>query len=540
MRSCRIEGCDTEVVVVADQSLPDLAAGDRVVWGAPVGAVGDATDDEIEGVLRNPGAARSLLGVWVIAAIELDRVRLVTSASLPHTLKRVEGPKGVAFATRGLAAHALAGRSPRISEHAVVEQVLFGYVLGSDEILEGTELLPEASVVDLDAAATTISSFWPIEERFAPTAPVGRPEFLELLTSTGLRFARTRGVWLGLTAGRDSTLLAAVLDRSGVEVPAFTMSGDIVGAADLKGARATASALGWRHDRVGVHADPQPITPADLKRWAAWHEGMQRFNDYTVSPAEWPELNVRWLSGHGGEIGRAFYWAKSPERSIDDPVGTLIGRRQELLPDRAAAMLHRRIKGELSSIRKLGRPRTDDLDVFYARQRMRKWVMRLQPLAQFADAVPAFLDPQIVGALLAVPWEGRPSGRLFDATIRSLRRDLARSRGKPRRNARKSTRLFDGIRRERSRRAQGVHAGVQPLSVKYVSAMRLFRWLDREGASVVKECLGPRWWDAAIEQASRSGRLSPELWNALSIEGLALHLGASKVPAADERDPVYY
>ena len=100
-------------------------------------------------------------------------MRLVTTAEPVSTLRRVEGRGSVAWATRGLAAHALAGVRPQIDDRLIPELVLFDFIFGDRELLEATRLEERAVVVDLGRRGWRTSCYWPLAERFVQSRSAG-------------------------------------------------------------------------------------------------------------------------------------------------------------------------------------------------------------------------------------------------------------------------------------------------------------------------------------------------------------------------------
>src|SRR4051794_32261365 len=161
------------------------APAPSVVWGtAPAGAE------------RLLDGERDVPGVWVAAGMRGDALRLVSSPVVMHTLVRALGPRAEAFATRGLAALLLAGREPRIAWERVAEWVFFDYVLGREELLDGTDVLEEASLVELRPDAARVRSWWPRAERWAPGEPSSPARVRETLRAEVDRLAALPGAAL--------------------------------------------------------------------------------------------------------------------------------------------------------------------------------------------------------------------------------------------------------------------------------------------------------------------------------------------------------
>lgn len=271
VRTLEVPNARTLVVAVTDEHLEPIRIGDRLVWGVPVGHEGEATDREVEDALRRPEAGRELLGVYVLMAIEPRRVRLATSAALSKTLRRVDGPRGSAFVTRALAGHVLAGGELQMSEAIALDFVLFEFPMGPDELLAGTRVLEEATVVDLEADRTACWSYWPAPERVAVGPPTTAEGLRDVVAETSMRLSRVPDAHIALTAGRDSTLLAASLGWAGGLVDTFTLGTDDV--PDAVGAAHTAETLGWRHRAVPIGLEHPEDRFAEIVRWAPLARG---------------------------------------------------------------------------------------------------------------------------------------------------------------------------------------------------------------------------------------------------------------------------
>jgi hypothetical protein len=341
------------------------------------------------------------------------RLRLVTTSEPVCTLRRVEGPGSVAWATRGLAAHALAGVAPEIDDRLIPELVLFDFVFGDRELLTATRLEDRAAVVDLGRDGWRSTSYWPLEERFAPGPPTSAVDLRAAVAEVARRSLAAPDAVLGLTAGRDSTLLASCLAEVGGPVATYTM-GD-PSWPDVVGARAAAGALGWPH-RVLAPPDPATAPPPSLERaigWSTWGEGMVLGRDLVGEGlADLDGERHLLLTGLGGEAGRALYWQEA-DRS---PVEQLLVHR-DLCRGAPQAFLHDRLGEAIGRAEGSGRRGQDLLDVFYVEERMRHWLLRSRPVPWVDGVVAAYLAPDVLRTLLDLPAEDRRTGRAFDQAL---------------------------------------------------------------------------------------------------------------------------
>jgi hypothetical protein len=504
----------------------DSAATGLTLWGLPVGAAGEATSAELTRVAVDPAAARDLLGVWILLVESDAGVRLVTGSDLVHTLVRAEGPDGVAWGTKGLAALDVAGAPRRIAMDRIPELIAFDYVLGDDELLEGTRVLEEASVVDSDQRGERISSYWPVEERFAPGPPTDAARLREVLSADILRLAAVPGVHVAFTAGRDSTLVASCLREHGVVLPTFTMGFE--GFPDVMGARAAAEAWGAPH-RVMTGAAGVDFARAVHK--SAWAEGMDIAWNLVGTGLVWdgPQPMV-WLAGSGGEIGRAFYWQQQDivSPSPDKLVAKLLHEARPACWNRARPVLIRRVSQALGEAAAPGREGWARLDVFYARGRMRKWLMRTTPRPEARGLLAAYTSPSVVRALLDIPEAARLNGSVFDEALALGEPNLHRI-------AQAAIPARPALLRP-TRSLRGKASRVVPAPVRRALRSRSLPEVPGDLGIVLaqlpkdllcREVMGNAWWRETVRAAVSHPRPQHLLWNALAVEALALRLAES-------------
>ena len=384
-----------------------------VCWGRPLAPEGVPSDEPVRRVLEDPVSGRDLWGFWMVAGWVDDGLRLVTTAEPVSTLRRVEGRGSVAWATRGLAAHALAGVRPQIDDRLIPELVLFDFVFGDRELLEATRLEDRAVVVDLGRGGSRTSSYWPLVDRFAPGPATSARELRDAVVEVAGRSLTAPDVVLGLTAGRDSTLFASCLAEVGGPVETYTM-GD-PSWPDVVGAGAVAGALGWPH-RVLAPPDPSTTPPPSLERaigWSVWGEGMVLGRDLVGEGlADLDGDRHLLLTGLGGEAGRALYW-----QGADQPLVEQLLVHRDLCQGAPRAFLRDRVEEALDRCAGSGRRGQDLLDVFYVEERMRHWLLRSRPVAWVDGVVAAYLAPDVLRTLLDLPAEDRRTGRAFDEAL---------------------------------------------------------------------------------------------------------------------------
>ena len=528
--------CRTVVAIVAPASAdarPDQPCGSGLpwVWGLPIGAAGEATGQEVRAALAVPRSASGLLGSFVLLGEQDDGLRLVTGPDIVHTLARCDGPRGAAWSTKSWAALIAAGVPPRLALDRVPEYVLFDQVWGDDELLDGPVLCEEATVVDLTSSGAVERSWWPVADRLAPGAPTDGPALRAVLTEELDRIGRLPDLALALTAGRDSTLVAACLRDLRVAPLAYTIGGP--GSPDYDGAAVTAAASGWQHLSVLPQTGP-PAGMAHVVRASAWTEGLDTAWNLYGSPLRWPGPPDRvHLSGNGGEIGRAVYYRHGAVPRTPDEVLHRLTAGGVALAETPRRALIDRLDGALRSALLLAAgdcPRA--LDLLYTRVRVRSWLNRTVVRPDTAAIMPAYTSAAVVRVLLDLPLADRRSGAGFDAALGHdglrLRAAAARSHRPPvaRRSAASVSAALrgkiPGAQRLLQRRpAPPDTAGLQVLEQAMAELP--------DGPVIAREALGERWWEDTLARAARDGNARRHLWNALAVE--ALHVRTQGSPS---------
>jgi hypothetical protein len=497
----------TGIVVVSPTSESGEFAS-RFIWGRAMDEYGIASDKSVLAALKAPASdARSLTGVFVLGSAQPDHVRLVTSPSLVHTLKRVSGDNATAWATRGWAAHVLANRRPTLNIDAVAEFVLLGFNTGSDELLADTVTLPDAHVVEVDQWASREWTYWPLAERVAggeaTTARVLRSALCERL----IPLKSNPAVRLGLTAGQDSTLIASCAAEVRVNLDTFTI-GRRWGR-DVAAARGAARAVGFSHRAIQPeYGEP---TWQRMTALSIWTEGLRPGSALLERTLRWRATGIDRLTGHGAEIGRAFYAKPTDNREWLSKFTAVVKDR---LPPHIANHTVERLYSTFTALGELGRPPEDLPALLYATGRMAKWLCRELPIAQFANTVPFYLAPDLVRHLLNVPLDDRNTGTVFAEA-----QDLARIN------------VFARASRAADRRTPLRKLG--PLPAGRSTAQRLAQALATlPHERVTSELLGDEFVRTTLRRASTQAWARQHAWNLLAVEALAAGLSQHANAAA--------
>jgi hypothetical protein len=491
------------VVLAADAA--NLTAPTTLVWGLPLGAAGPVTDDEVRRVLADPPSVRELAGVFVLVRIDADAVRLLTSHDFVFTLRRSRD----AFATRAVAALALAGSTPRIDPALVFQAVAWEGSVTTGELLVDVMGCDEGMLVEVNSTAVTTTDVAPLSERMAEREPLTPVTFRKLVGAETLRAARVDGARLALTEGRDSILAASCLAETGATMPTYTLG--YRGYPDRRGAHAAARALGWRHDTIGVRdargrriargSEPTAdCVEGDLVEWllryAAWGEGLQSARDALVGHVAWRGSPFVSVTGHGGETGRAFYRLKRPDQDPADAIAVTGAGAN--LPETGQTRFREQIQAEVELASAAGRADIA-LDLIYAR-RQRGWLEHTGlPDAPATDIVPIFLGTSIYQALVNIPLESRLDGSFFGAAL-----------------ALDPSGLYEIATRAARRRHWGRRPNIPsdwPLLRDVIARFEPGGWLARE-------VLGEQWWAWATGNAPSEWWVRLLLWRAVGVEAL--------------------
>lgn len=488
-------------VVVHEDSDGPGEPSSTVVWGACVGQAGRIAESEIARVRNDPLNARELLGRYFILFVDEGEAHAVVTAEIAHVLKIVRGVDRTVVATSGVLAASLSRRSLAINHERIAEFVALDCVLGNDELLCGVEIVDEASVVRLRGSAVSIKSYWPLSERIEREKPPEPRDLWEHLTDIADRVFADSAHWLGLTAGRDSTLVAATASASGRSPTCFTFGDPEYW--EVKGAKALCTAAGWEHHDIWRVRQPWLSVRSAASR-SAWTDGLESGRNLYGAPWAPRFHDVVYVSGHGGEVGRAFYWKNAIQpatRMTEFATGAA-----STAPPAWAAIAKDRILDEIS--------RYDDgdaaraLDVFYARNRTRNWTGRAIRRTHFSGSIMAYGSPQTVRLLLDIPEPQRRDGSFFDEVISLDPKRL---------------------------RAVAVTAATRAWNDRMMAARGQRKWLATRDvsdpvrlaavngpSSLVREVFGFRWYQHLARQASFTANTEARrrLWNVIAVDAL--------------------
>lgn len=219
--------------------------------------------------------------------------------------------------------------------------------------------------------------------------------------------------YMGLTAGRDSRMVLAAARDVKERVGWVTFDyPDAEKHADVHMARKIARRFGLEHEVV-------PLTKpclAEQQRYLhhigyAGSHGKAR--DFDGACATYLRRDRAWLTGFGGEVGRAFYWRESDQPGVRLTTDELLSRMKMPRPDfRAPLDAWRRRTGVAHDPFKL-------LDLMYLEQRLGCWAsVHGYGTAPFVAQLTPFNHRDVFDAVLRLPPEYRSGQHFAEAIIR--------------------------------------------------------------------------------------------------------------------------
>jgi hypothetical protein len=485
---------------------PDLEG--VIAWGGPVPA---ALLDRTRVLEARDSDLRQLDAIAVLASASEERARLVAGAGGVTTLYAARSGDIAAWSTRAVAAAWLAGEV-RIDGEALPEFVTFEYTGGDRTLIAGVRALPVATCVDLTATGPSEASYWPRAERWSPLLEAEAQQHAEraLLESLARRLDRIDQPLLGLTGGLDSRVAAGALRELGIPFEALTW-----GAPDSpepRAAREVAEALGASHRWRPAEPPDARATLARLTRLALWSDGtcpLDLWGDV------WPVQGSAFVTGLGGEVGRAFYYMP---RALEEPDPSIRRLRRLLaVPLRiprarreVVRAVEARVEEWLADAETLGYRGWARLDAMYGEQRLRRWgrliLQRSEP-----PAVAAFATPEVTRALVSLPLRDRVSSgfhrRFLSARLPQLAPPAQRVPPSPT-PLRWARSTFGPALRpaaELARRARAPGRGTWPDATLWFGRGALREWLEDEvlDSPLLREAVGERWAEHTRDRFGR-------------------------------------
>lgn len=406
-----------------DRAAEPLEADAVLSWGGPAprrllepAALLSAGDRDL----------RSLDAVTVLAAASDDEGCLVSGAGGITSLYAARGREASAWSTHGVAAAWLALGRARVDVDTLPEFIALEYVGGARTLIEGVRAVPVATRVRLTPREEREQSYWPKRERWAPVSETAAQAHAEqaLLDGLARRLDGVAAPIVGLTGGLDSRVVAVALWELGVPFEALTWGPD--DSPDLGTAREIAARLGVDHRWRPIDPPGASGTFERLDRLARWSDGACPLD---LRGDVWPTEGSAFVSGIGGEVGRAFYYMARAHEEPDPSARRLRGllgvplRLHRARPE-AIRRVEGRVDGWLAEAESLGHGGWGRLDFMYGEQRLRRWGRLILPRST-PPALPAFATPEVTRALASLPLVDRVSNGFHRRFLSSRLPELA-------------------------------------------------------------------------------------------------------------------
>lgn len=314
---------------------------------------------------------------------------------------------GDAVSTHAVVAAVLGCGEARVRPGALAELLAFGHPANRDHVVDGVTALEAGAGWRIDGRGVrqlASPRAWALvaeQEAYAVA--------VDELHATLERWSAAAGsVALGLTAGRDSRVVAVALHALGIDARTYTWGAPA--SEDCREAARIARELGLAHELVDppLLADAEVVATAE--RAVRWTEGAAPLGFIAGQSRLDADVN---LTGAGGELGRAFHYAYLARNFRHPSLTQLAGvwRPQARLDPRVAPEARDAVataaRHALEQAAATGVSGWRTLDVVYAQQRMRRWGRSGIAPTSGAAYGPVFLEPQLAAALVSLPLEDR-------------------------------------------------------------------------------------------------------------------------------------
>ncbi len=404
----RVADADASIAVIDfDGRSHDLTAPG--VFGAQLPAALEtsdallAADDDALRLLDAPLAAVAATGA---------RVRIVTACCPPTMLYEAHGPGVVVWSSHAVAAAYLASGKADLDDGVLAEFLAAQFVGGERTLVREAAAVGTATVIDLSAAGVETRSYWPLAARWSLVDPARAQAHAEdaLMATLPRQVERYARPFCGITGGLDSGVAAVALAEAGVSFEGLTF-----GESDWPDVRA---APGIAH-RLGVPTrtcliewtgDDEALRTARAE--VRWHEGAIQLG---IGRIPWPSGMSAWVTGGGGETGRAFYYREralaEPDPSPTTVAETLAGALLARIDGAGSAArdaVRRAVDGWIAEAHSVGVDGWRALDLVYSEQRVRRW-LRGMLTHRAGPTIPAFTAPEVQRGLASLSLAERTS-----------------------------------------------------------------------------------------------------------------------------------
>ncbi|GAB97047.1 hypothetical protein BJY21_000488 [Kineosphaera limosa] len=391
---------------------------------------------------HHPAAIEELCPPFVCGRLDSasGRLTLHTDALGVGRLFEVRTPGGWVWSNRPEAALAFAGLPARADEfgwqHIAVADELFGHVTA----YEGVRTVDAATTIDWDSrsgrlavsAIDTVLS-WAAADPRAESGDLveAAADQLTTIARSVTRLYADRPV-VDLTGGRDSRLVAAAFLAAGADLTLHThdaLPGDLVTARELVALLPDPPEHRIEHVASGgIGAPPSWEAMANARAWHAFAEGLRPFSYlHYRAPESLDAARPLAIGGAGGEVAHGFFY--TARRAEWEALGrhAMLAAFAESIVSRfapapgadpgARTALRAHIEGTLRDIADRGYPDASVLDVFYLRERIRRWGS--------TGERPGVVSPLFATSFLRACLSLTPTQRSANELHRALTRRLA-------------------------------------------------------------------------------------------------------------------
>jgi hypothetical protein len=409
---------DGRVLIAAWSNEPEQADRPLLTRHGDGGVVGFS--GSVRGPLPLPSDVTTgdldLGGVWSVFTAHSQGLVAATCASGAEVVYVAETPELVVVGNRALLVHLTANPSGPVADLIGLAGVFnSGYCVTGRTAFDGVRALSprERFVCELSgAASTTIYGAGGTDASAQDVAQALLASVEPLQDSEHL-------VRLGLTGGRDSRLLVALLTSAGVSVD--TQTSGLPGDPDVVVAKEVASRLGVPHKVSrprGAKVDEASVTVdvrARVREAVVLADGMLSAYDRVGRIDDRYNARIAPFSGSGGEILRAYFAGSLKDPHDPQEVVRYMRTRLYASAKRMAPGMLQAYQVDTAPWMTAAVDRGPAaLEDFYVRQRTGRWTGSARSSASIGSlAWRPYLDHRVVTLVRNVPLEDRLSERLI-------------------------------------------------------------------------------------------------------------------------------
>ncbi|MQA28695.1 MAG: hypothetical protein GEU82_02490 [Luteitalea sp.] len=320
------------------------------------------------------------------------------------------------------------GHDGSVNEDGFLSHVAFGYGVDPHrEIYRGVSVVPPSGYLRVGNDRCTADTYWSAPEpsrssRLADAAPLAA--ILRSAMHAGIDRA---GVFLGLTAGKDSLCLASAIAADGSALQSGTFG--VAGCADHVQAAEVSLAQRWSHVAGGVCDEIEFFAWADHIALHSAGLSTASYVDMAAFVATHVPRGSAFVMGEGGECVRDFFGSegRSPLDTLLNDYMTPVGYLQATLAGRLVGRLGAYPADLLEALRTATGTRDDRdfVSYFYRYQRMPgNFSLRHAVLSPIRPRLTPFLDARFIDATYALSTAEHASSEIHRRIISSAQPSL--------------------------------------------------------------------------------------------------------------------